>query len=170
MGSEMCIRDRHTFEVDFLLCGNRSVVNRAVPNVFVKPTRIATAKKRLADEDVGVSGKEVLHLANTAGKGWFALELAEGISARTRIPTHILDAIAFATQDTISVQALRQMGLHRLSKTLRLKTALRKSGASLREMKELSTPSFLDTYKRQFPNDELSRILEMLKIGQQESE
>ena len=156
---------RHTFEVDFLRRGNRSIFTKSIPQVFTDKNRIRESEKRLADSDIAVCGKEALHLANTAGKGWFALHLAEGVSPNTRIPKYILQAIAFAAKDTITDQALKQMGVYRLEKTRRVMHAAKKATSSLDEMKTLPETDFVDMYQCSFVDDDLTIILEFLNAG-----
>ncbi|GAB1468736.1 AAA family ATPase [Candidatus Cloacimonadota bacterium] len=89
----------HTFEVDFLRCGNAYEVKRCVDNLFKKGTKTDLVKHKLDDDKVAISGKEVMRLAKKAGKGWFALLLAEQCNFLTEIPHYIIEALAHASND-----------------------------------------------------------------------
>jgi putative ATP-dependent endonuclease of OLD family len=86
----------NTFEVQFLQADNIDVLKRFVNVHYTRPADRTTAIKKLEDTDVAVYGREVLRLANSIGKGWFALQLAEHLDSNSNIPGYIIDALAWA--------------------------------------------------------------------------
>lgn len=106
---------KHTFEVDFLLEGNSHEVIQTVEKEYKKQANIDRIKELLKDDDVSVSGKEILRLAEKFGKGWFAIMVSLHISNITSIPDYILDAIVFACP-TLNQSVLLAIAKYRLNK------------------------------------------------------
>jgi putative ATP-dependent endonuclease of the OLD family len=106
----------YTFEVDFLLCGNQHEVKETIKKKYSRGADRDRINKLIDDEDISISGKEILRLANAIGKGWFAILLSENLTHLTCIPNHILEAIAHSSRH-INLQTLRSIGEFRL-KTL----------------------------------------------------
>jgi len=87
----------HTFEVDFVLNGNRREIIRTLSKIYKSQKSIDTSEALLKSNNDIIVGCEALRLADkVVGKGWFALTLAEEITFETFIPKYILEAIAFA--------------------------------------------------------------------------
>lgn len=86
----------HTFEVDFIKCGNAAQVVATIPDVYTAPGTITRAKNDIESGDVTRYGKRVLRMAAQEGKGWFAILLSKQIHYQTVIPDYILDAIFFS--------------------------------------------------------------------------
>ncbi|MCB0537479.1 MAG: AAA family ATPase [Bacteroidetes bacterium] len=87
---------QHTFEVDFLLAGNDPEVCNILSEVYKDEPTIKIAEKELSSDDVGISGKRILTVANNIGKGWFAIILGKEITIETYIPDYIHKALIFA--------------------------------------------------------------------------
>lgn len=87
----------HTFEVDFLLAGNSYEIINTINLEYKTEAAKKKAKEALEDDDVAVSGTEVLRLAAKFKKGWFALMLSENVNHLTELPEYIIEAIAFAS-------------------------------------------------------------------------
>ncbi|HFH4240590.1 AAA family ATPase [Pseudomonas aeruginosa] len=86
----------HTFEVDFVSAGNARKVVGILPDVYIDAPTIAKAKADLESADSARYGQRALTMADSYGKGWFAILLGKKIDPETAIPEYILDAIAFA--------------------------------------------------------------------------
>lgn len=86
----------HTFEVDFVKCGNAYEVIELLDDVYTDEKIKKKADTELDSEDVSLYGKRVLTMAEQEGKGWFAIMLGKHIFYRTYIPEYILQAITFA--------------------------------------------------------------------------
>ncbi|SMQ71917.1 AAA family ATPase [Agreia sp. VKM Ac-1783] len=86
----------HTFEVDFLEAGNEVSATGVVDEIYVKAETRATAKESLSSSDSYRYGRRILSMAESAGKGWFAILLAGQIDEQVKVPGYILDALRFA--------------------------------------------------------------------------
>lgn len=142
----------HTFEVDFVTANNEHEIIQALPQIFRRQTAIDRSTERLESDNVAVYGKEVLRLAEKAGKGWFALLLAEKITNQTYIPEYILRAVAFACHLSVTDAALKQMALFRINMDENLAPTLR-----VREdLVDMSTEEFLTEYSAEESDDSLT--------------
>ncbi|AHE53052.1 AAA family ATPase [Sphingomonas sanxanigenens] len=91
----------HTFEVDFVAAGNVEIAVAALPTVYVDPATIATATNELRSNNAALYGTRILTMAKSAGKGWFAIQLAKLITPTARIPAYISEAV-FTTHGRLS--------------------------------------------------------------------
>ncbi|WP_219094929.1 ATP-dependent endonuclease [Pseudomonas sp. UMAB-40] len=91
----------HTFEVDFVKCGNEEEVADVVDTVYEDESTKILAKKEINSGEIAAYGKRVLTMATNAGKGWFAIQLAEKVGPCSTIPNYILNAV-FNAQPEIS--------------------------------------------------------------------
>jgi predicted ATP-dependent endonuclease of OLD family len=103
----------YTFEVDFVLENNSHEIGLAITDEYKSAKVREGIVEKLKDSDVGISGKEILRLAEKFGKGWFAIMVSENINHLTNLPDYIIRAVAFAFKET-TWQALIPMGTHRL--------------------------------------------------------
>ncbi|MAO27136.1 MAG: ATP-dependent endonuclease [Roseovarius sp.] len=103
----------HTFEVDFVACGNSGKVADTVDDVYSDPATRATSIAELNSGDPAKFGKRVLTMANHEGKGWFAILLGKRIDERTTIPEYIRRAIIFA-HGSFSSELMFSILKHRL--------------------------------------------------------
>lgn len=103
----------HTFEVDFMQAGNAAYAVLTVDDVYVDDKTRATAKTELQSADLAVYSKRILTMAKYAGKGWFALLLANHMNYQTVVPQYILGAIAFAC-GPLSPEVMRKIIGYRL--------------------------------------------------------
>jgi putative ATP-dependent endonuclease of the OLD family len=110
---------KHTFEVDFLTANNSFEVKKVVNDNYNRPTDRAKIEKLLEDENVAISGKEILRLAEKFGKGWFAIMLSEKVDNLTVIPEYILEALAF-TIPNLTTNILFSMANYRLRRLKKL--------------------------------------------------
>ncbi|MBQ5265208.1 DUF2813 domain-containing protein [Klebsiella pneumoniae] len=86
----------HTFEVDFVSAGNADLLVSILPHIYTDEPTIEKAKGELKSADIALYGQRALTMANSEGKGWFAILLGKKVNPETVIPQYILDAIAFA--------------------------------------------------------------------------
>lgn len=103
----------HTFEVDFMQAGNANIAVLTVDDVYVDDKTRETARAELQSGDLAVYSKRILTMAKNAGKGWFALLLANHMNFQTVVPRYILSAIAFAC-GPLSPEVMRKIIGYRL--------------------------------------------------------
>jgi putative ATP-dependent endonuclease of OLD family len=78
----------HTFEVDFLAASNAYEISKAIDDIYKRGADRSRVKSLVGDEDLAISGAEVLRIAKKYGKGWLGLLLAEQVDAQTYIPEY----------------------------------------------------------------------------------
>lgn len=154
---------KHTFEVDFLLSNNSNVVIKAINKKYKQLAEKEKIKILLENDDVSVSGKEILRLAEKFGKGWFAIMISDVADHLTVIPKYILEAIAFSCPN-ITDKILVSIAKYRLSelskKTLSGdKTDYQLLAKNLSESKNLK--EFIAVYKNIIPEDALSKLIDI---------
>lgn len=150
----------HTFEVDFLMADNAHEVIGAMEEVIRIPGRRTQSKRKLNNAHVAIAGKEALRLAESKGKGWFALILAEKLSPGTFIPEYIREAVAFACEKTIAKQSLVKMVAYRCAEFHDDSAARR----SVRRMIRTRTvDEILDEYKERYPDDEATLFADQVR-------
>lgn len=91
---------KYTFEVDFLLSNNSHEICQTIDKAYKNKNDRESIKNKIKDNDLSVSGKEILRLAEKFGKGWFSIMLSDNITHLTGIPEYILEAIAYTCQKT----------------------------------------------------------------------
>ncbi|SDK33294.1 putative ATP-dependent endonuclease of the OLD family [Agrobacterium fabrum] len=102
-----------TFEVEFIAAGNAELAVSAVNSVYSQAATVVAATEELRSNDPAVYGKRILTMAESAGKGWLAIQLAKRVTGATRIPDYIIEAI-FSAHRPISRAVLSNMIEHRL--------------------------------------------------------
>lgn len=152
---------KHTFEVDFLQAGNAYEAKATLPSIYSK-TNINVFEKRLDADDVAVSGKEILRLAQKEGKGWFGLLLAEQVFVRTSIPDYILRALAFASEEIVKSETLKQMGLHRIFVEKAWDEMKKKFPEKREELAKMPATDFMAMFRERVPGDQLSHFCKYL--------
>lgn len=90
---------KYTFEIDFINSGNEYEVKETIEDVYKDQGTKDTAKKELDSKDVAIVGKRILTMANSAGKGWYAIILGNYIEEWTIVPSYILKAIVHAKDE-----------------------------------------------------------------------
>lgn len=103
----------HTFEVDFVAAGNASKVVGVLGEIYTDVATIALAKEELESNDVERFGTRALTMASSAGKGWFAIQVAKLIDPDTHIPDYLAGAI-FTAHRPVSTAILANMLDYRL--------------------------------------------------------
>lgn len=104
----------HTFEVDFVACGNVEAVVASVNDVYTQPATRAESIAQLNSGDPAQFGRRVLTMANYEGKGWFAILLGKRIDHTTVVPPYIRQAIIFA-HGTFSTELIFSILKHRVT-------------------------------------------------------
>lgn len=105
---------KHTFEVEFVKAGNTYEIQQVVNKEYKRKADKERINALLADSKVEVYGKEVLRLADSFGKGWFALTVTEYVDHLITIPVYILKAMVNASPH-INEKTLLSMARYRLS-------------------------------------------------------
>ncbi|MBS4086656.1 MAG: AAA family ATPase [Gammaproteobacteria bacterium] len=85
-----------TFEVELVLAGNREAFVQTVNSVYKAPQTITEAVNDLRSIQPHLVSFRALLMAEYAGKGWFAIMLAEELDHQVAVPPYILQAIHFA--------------------------------------------------------------------------
>ncbi|MEE4679878.1 AAA family ATPase [Pseudomonas alliivorans] len=98
---------QHTFEVDFLRADNEYEIDDVIDSVYSDDETKTKSRSEIADTDIAISGKRVLAMAKYAGKGWFAILLADKITEITNIPEYILEAIFNAFEDISATSRIK---------------------------------------------------------------
>ena len=102
----------YTFEVDFSNTQENLEYIKEVINGTYKYKKVAQGH---IDNLAGTQTErydEVLNLAETMGKGWYATLLSSVIDEEVYIPEYLVKAIAFASQEVVNKGILRKMAIH----------------------------------------------------------
>lgn len=153
---------KHTFEVEFLQAGNAGAVMATLPSIYSKEANIKASKARLDSKDAPLAGKEILRLAKKEGKGWFALLLAEQVFVGTSIPEYLLRALAFASQEIVKPETLKQMGLYRIFAEDALEVMAKKFPEKREELAKMPAAEFATMFRERVPDDQLSLFCQYL--------
>lgn len=157
---------KFTFEIDFILEGNKNDVKKTIEDVYSDKTTKDLSISDLDSGDVSRFGKRVLTMANQEGKGWFAIILSDYISYNTILPLYILDAIIFA-KDKFSNHLIADIILYRLKKNHDSNSELdfKKCIIELRKFKNNNSSilKIILEVEKIIPADQILKILERLK-------
>jgi putative ATP-dependent endonuclease of the OLD family len=153
----------HTFEVDFLKADNVSIIVGALSKIYSQQARIDSSSQLLQNDSVEISGREILRLAKSVGKGWFALILCEHLDYRSHIPQYILKALAFLMKKTITPITLKAIGLYRMELAQNQgNVEFEPLCNRIDELRKLDAKPFLQEYHQDLPEDSLTRLLNLL--------
>jgi putative ATP-dependent endonuclease of OLD family len=152
----------NTFEIEFLRSDNAYEAVNTLESIYVDKKQLEDSKAKLKSGDKAASGQEILRLARKEGKGWFALLLAEEVIVRTGIPKYIREALAFACQEVIKPETLRQMGLYRIFAAGAWEYMKEKFSESREELAKMAVADFIKIYRERIPEDELSKFCQDL--------
>lgn len=154
----------HTFEVDFVAAGNSAKVVAVLNEVYKDGPTIAVSKAELESNDVVAFGQRALTMANSVGKGWFAILVGKMIDHHTIIPDYIRAAIFFA-HGPISEAIVFNILSYRLDKIASAASAGSAAIADFRGELESFRDGALDFAEirramlEAFPADEINNIL-----------
>lgn len=104
----------HTFEVDFILSENKEYFCKCVDGVYLQAAKKIEMEGALRSAARVTAGSSALKLANKAGKGWFALLLAETIDEKVGIPEYIVKGLAFVVEPLLTPAIVSVMLSYRL--------------------------------------------------------
>ena len=143
----------HTLEVDFALTDERANSDYISEIIDLNYVDAATIKKHNDNLKKGTDAacaKTVLTLAGDMGKGWYATTLSNYIDIAVSVPQYILEAIAFACREVISVDIVFKMIEYSLNRydekeILDLKKEIKK--AKTQQEKKDSIKKFREEYK-----------------------
>ncbi|WP_051510844.1 ATP-dependent nuclease [Cobetia crustatorum] len=105
----------HTFEVDFIKSGNYRYIDKIIEDVYTSQSTIDLSKQELSSGNIELYGQRVLTMAESLGKGWFAILLGSKIDYRTIIPAYIWKAI-LASQKSLTIEQYASIYNYRLKK------------------------------------------------------
>ena len=151
----------HTFEVDLIAAGNATVVCAVAADHYSQAAARQKSIAALKSKDLSVSGREVMRLANTLGKGWFSLLIAERLGTETRMPPYILDAVAFAASESLTDEVLKRMALHRIASGA-LSEAIRADLPDQEELEAMPATEFVELFGQKVAGDDLTALIEAL--------
>ncbi|WP_017473220.1 ATP-dependent nuclease [Amphibacillus jilinensis] len=106
-----------TFELEFLE-SNKNItkyVKSILDDTFDRPTTVQKYISELEGQDVLMRNLAMLKLAREVGKGWFAIELGQNLDIAAKIPHYIIDAIAFACQESVDISIYKKIALYTLN-------------------------------------------------------
>lgn len=102
----------HTLEVDFSLVEDRvnsKYINNVIDMNYVEATTIAGHKADISTGTDAECANTVLTLARDMGKGWYATILSNYLDCTVNIPQYILQAVAFASREIVTVDIIHKM-------------------------------------------------------------
>ena len=143
----------HTLEVDFALTDERAnsdYISEIIDLNYVDSATIKKHNDNLKKGTDAACAKTVLTLARDMGKGWYATTLSNYIDIGVSVPQYILEAIAFASREVISIDIVFKMIEYSLSgygekEMLDLKKEIKK--AKTQEEKKDSIKKFREECK-----------------------
>lgn len=104
----------HTFEIEFVNCGdNFKYVSAAIKKIYTQKAVITSHQDEIKNENS--RNEEMLMLSEKEGKGWLATIVSGELDFNVRIPEYIVNALAFASQETMSLQIYAKMLNYSLS-------------------------------------------------------
>jgi putative ATP-dependent endonuclease of OLD family len=152
----------HTFEVDLLAAGNADTICAVAGDLYSREAVLKKVAAAIRHVDLAVSGRQVVRLANAVGKGWFSLLLTEKLGVGTPVPSHILDAVAFAAADSLTDEVLKRMGLYRIAKHA-LNDDARAGLPDQDELDKMPPAQFVDLFVKTAPDDTLAALIALLQ-------
>ncbi len=102
----------HTLEIDFALVDGRvnsGYISQVIDLNYIDSNTIKKHKKNLKEGADAECAKTVLTLARDMGKGWYATVLSNYIGVAVSIPQYILEAVAYASREVISIDIVFKM-------------------------------------------------------------
>lgn len=108
----------HTLEMDFALDNQRANIDYIAEIIELNYVDVGTIdrhKEKLKQGTESECANTVLTLAKDMGKGWYATTLSNYIDMTVSIPQYILEAVAFASREVISVDIIFKIVEYSLS-------------------------------------------------------
>lgn len=152
----------HTLEVDFALAdarANSGYIIEVVESNYVDANTIRRHKENLKQGTDAACANAVLTLARDMGKGWYATTLSNYIDIAVTVPQYILEAIAFASKEVISIDIVFKMIEYSLNRydEKEVSDFIRESEAvkTQEERKD-----FIRKFREKYKNDVVTKFLE----------
>lgn len=149
----------HTLEVDFSLVEDRvnaKYINNVIDMNYVEATTIAGHKANISTGRDAECANTVLTLARDMGKGWYATILSNYLDCTVNIPQYILQAVAFASREIVTVDIIHKMVEYSLGN-------YEESEAVLEEVKKAKSQdekkNCIKKYRDGYPEGILSKFL-----------
>lgn len=110
---------QNTFETELInttriYSNNTDLFRSTLPLIYERKAFITAYEKHFTSSDESERNHYVLKLANKAGKGWFALLLAENSNPCLFIPTYILNALSHVLRGHATEEIWKKMISYRL--------------------------------------------------------
>lgn len=151
----------HTLEVDFALAdarANRDYISNVIELNYVVTETVERHNKNLKSGTDAKCANTILTLAGNMGKGWYATTLSNYIDNATTIPKYILEAIAFASKEVISLDIILKMIEYSLSKYDDDKVIdLKKESEVIKTNEEKK--EFIKKFRNEYENDVVTKFL-----------
>lgn len=142
----------HTFEVEFAECtSNRQWIISILQKSYVDENVLKEKVDKL-NGTFDERADSVKILATREKKGWYATQLAAMIDKTVSIPDYILEAISFASTETINQKILEKIFSHRCSDSCEDTSFIGVTNNTEQPITDLST--FIEKY----PNDMFSKL------------
>ncbi len=161
---------KHTFEVDLISDENSNIFVPVLSEIYEETslTAMESSKEKLESNDIEIQGTEVLRLAKKAGKGWFAIAVAEQVNEYVNIPEYILKAIAWASPH-LDLASKVKSAEYRLNTRYELTHQDFVDGGELeysdewdwREELQNDEEFFMSNYQNELPEDPLTKLLSL---------
>ncbi|ELJ9745476.1 TPA: AAA family ATPase [Vibrio parahaemolyticus] len=163
-----CFYADHTFEVDYIKSGNQQSVIDILEDVYKTDSKIQEATRELSSGMIHLSGVRVLTIAKQQGKGWFAIQLGETLTADCILPEYIAKAISFAHgkfEPRILSKIIRHRIQHNKNQGIIPRAPLPGStfieqAIQLFEQGSLPFCKLLDSFKKAYPLDPATAAIE----------
>lgn len=98
----------YTFEIEFVNCGsNYTYIQDTIETIYVQKSSIEEHQEKIKNS--ATRNADMLFLSDKEGKGWLATLISCVLDSGVEIPLYILDAIAFAAQETMSLKIYEKM-------------------------------------------------------------
>lgn len=101
-----------TFELEFIESNVKNIgtyIKPILKDTFKKESTVAQYLHDFNSEDNQERNLAMLKLAQEVGKGWLSIEIGQNIDYWIKIPAYIMDAIAFACQETIDISVYKKI-------------------------------------------------------------
>lgn len=161
---------KHTFEVDLINDDNSNIFVPVLNELYEETSLsdIESSKSQLESSNIEIQGTEVLRLAKKAGKGWFAIAVAEQVNEYVNIPDYILEAIAWASPH-LNLSSKVKSAEYRLNTRYELTHKDYMDGGELEYSEEWDwceelkddEEFFISNYQKELPVDPLTKLLSL---------
>lgn len=153
----------NTLEIEFAKYdANRIYIEEIIDLNYVQEETIKKHKLALQGKEEQ-RANAALTLARDVGKGWYATLLSNKIDARVQIPDYILEAIAFACREVISIDIILKI----MEYSIEAYEESEKSKAFIQLIEDARTIkdkiSAIKDFSKKYEDDIVTRFLEKLK-------